>query len=226
MDSEVAMHLNVLRTCQSECQLCLSVAFALGDAKRKSQGCRAWQTSRSTAREQRKVQLDRTAQCSHSQADRFKELVANPERNSEKPRLRKNNLWGKNVFPNVRLRFSMRPPRLEEVAALPQTDIVRDAAIQRFEFTFELVWKTLQLYLEHEGLESGGPRAVLKRAFLIRLISDQDEADVWMQMLDDRNLTSHAYDETLAVRIYTRIVHDYAPRLARMAERIQTLVWD
>lgn len=116
--------------------------------------------------------------------------------------------------------------RLEEVAALPQTDIVRDAAIQRFEFTFELVWKTLQLYLEHEGLESGGPRAVLKRAFLIRLISDQDEADVWMQMLDDRNLTSHAYDATLAVRIYTRIVDDYAPRLARMAERIQTLVWD
>jgi hypothetical protein len=45
-------------------------------------------------------------------------------------------------------------------------------------------------------------------------------------MLDDRNLTSHAYDETLAVRIYTRIVHDYASRLARMAEKIQTLVWD
>jgi len=67
---------------------------------------------------------------------------------------------------------------------------------------------------------------VLKRAFAIRLISDEDEADVWLQMLDDRNLTSHAYDETLAVRIYARIVHDYAPRLARMAEKIQTLVWD
>jgi len=77
--------------------------------------------------------------------------------------------------------------RLDEVAALPQTDIVRDAAIQRFEFTFELVWKTLQLYLEHEGFESGSPRAVLKRAFAIRLITDQDEADVWLQMLDDRN---------------------------------------
>ena len=65
--------------------------------------------------------------------------------------------------------------RLDEVAALPETDIVRDAAIQRFEFTFELVWKTLQLYLEHEGFEAAGPRAVLKRAFVIRLISDQDE---------------------------------------------------
>ena len=49
--------------------------------------------------------------------------------------------------------------RLVQVAALPETDIVRDAAIQRFEFTFELVSKTLQLYLEHEGLEPSGPRS-------------------------------------------------------------------
>jgi Nucleotidyltransferase substrate binding protein like len=47
------------------------------------------------------------------------------------------------------------------------------------------------LYLEHEGFESAGPRAALKRAFVVRLISDQDEADTWLQMLDDRNLTSH-----------------------------------
>ena len=116
--------------------------------------------------------------------------------------------------------------RLNEVAALPESDIVRDAAIQRFEFTFELVWKTLQLYLEHQGFESGSPRAVLKKAFITRLIADEDEADVWLQMLDDRNLTTHAYDQTLAARIYSRIVEHYTPRLARMAEKIQTLVWD
>jgi len=40
------------------------------------------------------------------------------------------------------------------------------------------------------------------------------------------NLTSHAYDGTLAVRIYTRTVHDYSSRLARMAEKIQILAWD
>ena len=58
---------------------------------------------------------------------------------------------------------------LENTPIIYELDIVRDAAIQRFEFTFELVWKTLQLYLEHEGLESSGPRAVLKRAFVMRL---------------------------------------------------------
>jgi nucleotidyltransferase substrate binding protein (TIGR01987 family) len=91
-------------------------------------------------------------------------------------------------------------PLLREVAE-DEDWVVRDAAVRalassprpELEFTFELVWKTLQLYLEHEGFESSSLRAVLKRAFVIRLISDQDEADVWLQMLDVRNLTSHAY---------------------------------
>ena len=54
--------------------------------------------------------------------------------------------------------------RLDEVAALPETEIVRTVAIELFEFTFELVVEALQLYLEDEGFESAGPRAVLKRA--------------------------------------------------------------
>jgi nucleotidyltransferase substrate binding protein (TIGR01987 family) len=116
--------------------------------------------------------------------------------------------------------------RLLEVASQRETDIVRDAAIQRFEFTFELVWKTLQLYLEHQGLDCIGPRPVLKKAFGAGLIAASDEADVWLQMLEDRNLTSHAYDEMLARQIYGRIVGDYTPLLARMADQIQTLAWD
>jgi nucleotidyltransferase substrate binding protein (TIGR01987 family) len=156
----------------------------------------------------------------------LKHLVAKPDRRDEMLLLTNSNLMGRERFSERQAAVLNAAARLAEAATLPETDIVRDAAIQRFEFTFELVWKTLQLYLEHEGLESGGPRAVLKRAFVMRLIPDQDEADVWLRMLDDRNLTSHAYDETLAVRIYTRIVQDYAPRLAQMAEKIQTLGWD
>ena len=151
-------------------------------------------------------------------------MVAKPDRRDEMLVL--TNLMGRERFSERQAAVLNAAARLAEAATLPETDIVRDAAIQRFEFTFELVWKTLQLYLEHEGLEPSGPRAVLKRAFAMRLIPDQDEGDVWLRMLDDRNLTSHAYDETLAVRIYKRIVHDYAPRLAQMAEKIQTLRWE
>ena len=115
--------------------------------------------------------------------------------------------------------------RLHEAIAETETPIVRDAVIQRFEFTFELVWKALQLYLEHRGLECGSPRTTLKKSFAEGLIQTPEEADAWFQMLDDRNLTSHAYDEALAQRIYQQIVQKHAPLLTRMAERIQTLSW-
>lgn len=116
--------------------------------------------------------------------------------------------------------------RLAEAAARPESELVRDATIRRFEFTFELVWKTLKLFLEHQGHECPSPRATLKKAFQEGLISTPEEADVWSQMLEDRNLTTHAYDQALARRIYRHIVGEYAARLRAMADRIQALPWD
>lgn len=116
--------------------------------------------------------------------------------------------------------------RLAEAVAQPETALVRDATIQRFEFTFEVVWKTLKLYLERQGHECGGPRPTLKKAFVENLISTPEEADRWLQMLEDRNLTSHAYDEALASQIYRHIVQNYAPLLGGMAAKIQGLQWD
>lgn len=116
--------------------------------------------------------------------------------------------------------------RLAEAVAEPKSELIRDATIQRFEFTFELVWKTLKLYLERQGYECGGPRPTLKKAFSEKLIPTPEEADTWFQMLDDRNLTTHAYDEALANRIYEHIVRHYLPLLGSMARRIQDLKWD
>ncbi len=116
--------------------------------------------------------------------------------------------------------------RLLEAVAQPDGDLIRDATIQRFEFTFEATWKALKLYLEHQGHECGGPRSTLKKAFTEGVISTAGEADLWLRMLDDRNLTSHAYDEALAIRIHANIVRDHASLLAGMAGRIQTLTWD
>ncbi len=119
-----------------------------------------------------------------------------------------------------------RAARLAEAVAQTESDIVRDATIQRFEFTFEVVWKTLKLYLERQGHECGGPRPTLKKAFTENLIPTPEEADVWLEMLEDRNLTSHAYDEELASRIYSHIVGGYSALLTDMARKIQTLEWD
>ncbi|MEO7297464.1 MAG: nucleotidyltransferase substrate binding protein [Verrucomicrobiota bacterium] len=116
--------------------------------------------------------------------------------------------------------------RLLEAIAQTETDLVRDGTIQRFEFSFELVWKTLKLFLERQGHEFGGPRSTLKKAFAEGLISTTEEADIWLQMLEDRNLTSHTYNQALAEKIYRNIVRDYAPLLEKISEKIQTLSWD
>jgi nucleotidyltransferase substrate binding protein (TIGR01987 family) len=116
--------------------------------------------------------------------------------------------------------------RLREAVAQPENDLVRDAVLKRFEFTFELVWKSLKLYLERQGLDCGGPRSTLKKAFAEGLINSTDEADVWLRALEDRNLTSHAYDEALATRIYRRVVEDYVALLGQMAGKIATLSWE
>ncbi|MFA5205966.1 MAG: nucleotidyltransferase substrate binding protein [Lentisphaeria bacterium] len=116
--------------------------------------------------------------------------------------------------------------RLAEAAALPPSAIVRDALIQRFEFTFELAWKTLKLYLEQQGHELGGPRPVLKKAFVDGLIPTQEEADIWLRMLEDRNQTSHTYLEPLAERIGAAIIQEYSPLLSVLSERLQSRPWE
>ncbi len=116
--------------------------------------------------------------------------------------------------------------RLREVLTETDDKVVRDAAIQRFEFTFEAVWRALKLYLERQGFEVNSPRQVLKRAFSEGLIVDQAEADIWLMMLDDRNRTSHVYNEALADVIHQRIVTQYGVLLQRMAETLQKCEWD
>jgi nucleotidyltransferase substrate binding protein (TIGR01987 family) len=116
--------------------------------------------------------------------------------------------------------------RLTEAVSQPPSELIRDATIKRFEFSFEVIWKTLKLYLERQGHECGGPRPTLKKTFSENLIPTPEEADVWLRMLEDRNLTSHAYDEALANRIHRHIVSEYSPLIDRMTRTIQALDWD
>lgn len=69
----------------------------------------------------------------------------------------------------------------------------KEGTIQRFEVTVELAWKTLKDYLENEGkvLDAMTPRTVIKEGFAARILHD---GQVWIDMLDHRNLLSHTYD--------------------------------
>lgn len=105
--------------------------------------------------------------------------------------------------------------RLEEALAQPVEDpLVVDATIQRFEFTIELFWKALKRCLEFEGIGTSTPRHALQQAYQAGWLQDESK---WLQMLRDRNETSHTYDEAKAREIYERI-RTNAPELRAACE--------
>jgi len=108
--------------------------------------------------------------------------------------------------------------RLQEAVKVAQpSGLVIDGTIQRFEFTIELFWKMLKRCLAYEGIETNTPRESLQKAFQVRWIDDET---LWLQMLRDRNLTSHVYDEKMALRIFQRIQR-YYPVLRNAYQKLQ-----
>jgi len=87
------------------------------------------------------------------------------------------------------------------------SDVVRDGVIQRFEFTYELAWKTTKEYLEDIGImDKNSPKSVIKEAYAQKLILNEQN---WLLMIDDRNKTAHVYNEQLAQDIARRIIGSY-----------------
>ena len=87
----------------------------------------------------------------------------------------------------------------------PKTPLSRDASIQRFEYTYEAVWKVAQLYLRaSEKLSLASPAAVTRACFQSALLNEE-QGRMAMDMLRDRNLTVHTYNEELADQIYSRL---------------------
>lgn len=105
--------------------------------------------------------------------------------------------------------FTNALSRLREALEKDITDdIIIDGIIQRFEFTFEQSWKVMKLYLEDQGVldEALSPRSTIKVAFKHKIISN---GGLWIEMMLDRNRTSHMYDETVAKSIVERIKKMY-----------------
>jgi nucleotidyltransferase substrate binding protein (TIGR01987 family) len=99
--------------------------------------------------------------------------------------------------------------RLKEVLSLnmEETDIVVDATIQRFEFTFELAWKTIKKFAETlRAGECNSGRSCIKLAYKLGWIKDEKK---WLSLLEARNLTSHTYDQEIALETYLIIKSEH-----------------
>ena len=92
--------------------------------------------------------------------------------------------------------------RLREILQAEATPANKDSAIQRFELTYELAWKSVQRYLREKDVVARTPRDAFVEAFSAGLIDDDPG---WIEMGRDRNITSHTYNEQLADEIYGRI---------------------
>ncbi len=99
----------------------------------------------------------------------------------------------KQRFQNYSRAYQLLRSALEGGGVEPLTDLEKEGVIQRFEYSYELAWKTMKDYLETEGIVINPvtPRTVIKQAFAAGVVED---GQVWVDMMLHRNLLSHTYD--------------------------------
>lgn len=101
---------------------------------------------------------------------------------------------------------------------------LKDGVIQRFEFSVELSWKTLKNYLENEGvINITTPKQSIREAFAKEILK---APEIWIEILNDRNLTSRIYDSSISDKIYENIVKKYFEEIKRNYEFLKNMEVD
>jgi len=95
------------------------------------------------------------------------------------------------------------------------SDLEKEGVVQRFEYTFELAWKTLKDYLVYSGVvfDQITPRSVIKQAFAAKIIVD---GRTWIDVLEQRNLMSHTYDKEIFEAVFGSISQQYVAALEQV----------
>lgn len=102
------------------------------------------------------------------------------------------------------------------------SQLEKQGVIQAFEFTHELAWNVLKDYLEDQGEQNiRGPKDATRSAFKVSLISD---GELWMAMIQSRNISSHTYDEETAELLFVAIVDDYFPLFVALESEMTSLL--
>lgn len=109
--------------------------------------------------------------------------------------------------------------RLKEALEQEESDLMIDGVLHRYEFTFELAWKTLKDYLEYLGItmNTGSPREVIKESFAHNLIQD---GETWIKMMLARNSLSHLYDEETSRQVYKEIKNEYINQIEKLVKSL------
>jgi len=95
-------------------------------------------------------------------------------------------------FANALEKYESSVNRQEEFKNEGFGDVYLDLIVKRFEFTYEMSWKALKRYLEFLGFDVKNPRQTFKEGYAQQILEDEN---VWLDMIEQRNLSSHVYDE-------------------------------
>jgi len=97
--------------------------------------------------------------------------------------------------------------------------LVKEGIIRRFKNSLDLAWKTLKDKMEFDGLliDQISPKMVMKKAYHHQYI---DEIDLWLAMINDRNILSHTYNEKVVKQIIPIIKRQYLPLLDKLHETL------
>ena len=101
--------------------------------------------------------------------------------------------------------------------------IIIDGVLHRFEFTFELAWKTIKYYLEYMGITNkiGSPRENIQQAFKQGLI---ENGEIWIEIMLARNELFHLYDEEASRKIYINIKNKYIKEFKKLEEKFEQIL--
>lgn len=103
-----------------------------------------------------------------------------------------------------------------------QNDIMRDCIIKRFEFTFELAWKTSKILLSNKfGKDIFSPKECFRELRRNKLISDE-ETEIMLKMTDDRNAIIHIYSESFSDEVFNKIKNKYFKLLKKVYKAIES----
>lgn len=116
-------------------------------------------------------------------------------------------------FDNLKPAYQRLLRAVQANSQTPNSDLIHMALIKAFEMTFELAWKAMKDYLKYNGINAKLPREVIKQAFANDLITD---GQLWIDMLEDRNLMAHTYDEARALIAVNHICERYMGGLEQL----------
>jgi len=122
-------------------------------------------------------------------------------------------------FYNYRRAFFLLREAVEVMETRELSQLEKEGVIQRFEYTMELSWKVMKDYLESENVvfEQVTPRSVIRKAFEAKLVKN---GDLWMEMLDARNLMSHEYELEEFEKLIEELQYNYLDEFNKLYQKL------